>query len=285
MPKAISNVLLFACVLAMFVAAGCGKASSEVSKSTVSLLGSLSSEKWKALADRRIFFAHKSVGYNIVEGITEIEKSESRIGVRLLESKNPADFESPVLAHAENGMNGDPVGKLAAFRKSMNSGIGEKVDVAAIKFCWADFNADTKIDELFAEYKNTMTELKTAYPHVTFVHVTVPLTVTQAGVKAWVKGAIGKPVFGLQENAVRNRYNDLIRHEYKGKQPLFDLASWESTGPDGSEQKYTIEGAAYNELNHGYNSDGGHLNSDGRQWVASHLLVFLANLPDAHVRD
>ena len=280
-----THVLVFACVLVMLAVAGCGKGSSDVSKSTVSLLDSVSSEKWKKLAGRKIFFAHKSVGYNNVESIAEIEKSEPRIGVRLLESKNPSDFESPVLAHAENGVNGDPVGKLAAFRKSMNSGIGDKVDVAVIKFCWADFSPDTKIDELFAEYKKTMTELKTAYPHVTFVHVTVPLTVTQAGVKAWVKSTIGKPVFGLQENIVRNRYNESIRHEYKGNEPLFDLASWESTGPDGSEQKYKTEGAAYNELNHGYNSDGGHLNSDGRQWVASHFLVFLANLPDSHVGD
>jgi hypothetical protein len=103
--------------------------------------------------------------------------------------------------------------------------------------------------------------------------------------KAWVKDMIGKPVFGLHENAVRNRYNELVRREYKGKQPLFDLASWESSGPDGATQTYKIEDAAYSELNHGYNSDGGHLNSNGRRWVASHLLVFLANLPDSHVGD
>lgn len=283
MPKTKTSALVFFCVLIMLT--GCGKGSSDVSKSTVSLLDSVSPEKWKELAGRRIFFAHKSVGYNIVEGITEIEASEPRIGVRVLESKNPADFERPVFAHAENGMNGDPVGKLAAFRKTLNSGLGDKIDVAVIKFCWADFTADTKTDELFAEYKKTMTELEAAYPHVTFVHVTVPLTVTQAGVKAWVKSAIGKPVFGLQENIVRNRYNELIRHEYKGHEPLFDLASWESTGADGSEQKYTTDAAAYNELNHGYNSDGGHLNTDGRQWIASHFLVFLANLPDARVVD
>ena len=230
-----TNILLFVCVLVMSIA-GCGKGSADISRSTVSLLDSVSSEKWKALGGRRIFFAHKSVGYNIVEGITEIEKFEPRIDVRLLESKNPADFGSAVFAHAENGMNGDPIGKLAAFRTSMSSGIGDNVDVAVIKFCWADFTADTKIDVLFGEYRKTMTELRTAYPHVTFVHVTVPLTVTQSGVKAWVKSAIGKPVFGLQENAVRNRFNELIRHEYKGHEPLFDLASWESTDPDGSEQ-------------------------------------------------
>jgi hypothetical protein len=285
MQKTRTNAGVFACILVMLVVAGCGQGSSDISKSTGSLLDSVSSEKWKALAGRRIFFAHKSVGYNIVEGITEIEKSEPQIGVRLLESKNPADFERPVFAHAENGMNGDPIGKLAAFRQSMNSGIGDKVDVAAVKFCWADFTEDTKLDELFAEYKKTMTDLKTAYPHVNFVHVTVPLTVTQAGVKALVKSAIGKPVFGLQENAVRNRYNELIRHEYKGHEPLFDLASWESIGPDGSEKKYKVEDAAYNELNHRYNSDSGHLNSDGRQWIAGHFLVFLANLPDVRVGE
>ena len=285
MHKTRKNVLVFAPLLVTLAVAGCGRGSSDVSNSTGSLLDSVSSEKWKALAGRKIFFAHKSVGYNIVQGITEIEAVEPRIGVRLLESGNPADFESAVFAHAENGKNGDPVGKLAAFRNSMKSGIGDRVDVAVLKFCWADFTADTKLDELFAEYKRTMTELKTAYPHATFVHVTVPLTVTQAGVKAWVKTAIGRPVFGLQENIARNRYNELIRHEYKGREPMFDLASWESTGPDGSEQKYTAEDAAYNELNHLYNSDGGHLNSDGRQWIAGHFLVFLANLPDAHVGE
>ena len=139
MQKTKTSVLVFACGFVMLAVVGCGKGSLDMSGSTVSLLDSVSSDKWKALAGRKIFFAHKSVGYNIVEGITEIEKSEPRIGVRLLESKNPADFESPVLAHAENGKNGDPIGKLAAFRESMNSGIGDKVDVAVIKFCWADF--------------------------------------------------------------------------------------------------------------------------------------------------
>ena len=234
------RVLVFACVLVTLVVAGCRNGPSDMSKSTVSLLDSVSSDKWKTLAGRKIFFAHKSVGYNVVEGITEIEKSEPRIGVRLLESTNPADFDSPVLAHADNGVNGDPFGKLAAFRKSIHSGIGDKVGVAVVKLCWADFSPDTKTDELFAEYKKTMAELRTAYPHVTFVHSTVPLTVTQAGVKALVKNALGKPVFGLKENVVRNRYNELIRHEYKGNEPLFDLASWESTGPDGSEQKYRL---------------------------------------------
>jgi hypothetical protein len=285
MRRTTANVLVFASVLVMLGVGGCGKSSSDVSKSTASLLDSVSSEKWQALADRKIFFAHKSVGYNIVQGITELETMEPRISVRLLESKNPADFENAVFAHAENGKNGDPAGKLAAFRDSMNSGIGNKADVAVLKFCWADFTADTKIDELFAEYRKTMAELKAAYPQTTFVHVTVPLTVTQAGVKALVKSAIGRPVFGLQENVARNRYNELIRREYKGREPMFDLASWESTGPDGSEQKYNAEDAAYNELNHLYNSDGGHLNSHGRQWVAGHFLVFLANLPDAHVGE
>ena len=103
-----------------------------------------------------------------------------------------------------------------------------------------------------------MTELKTAYPHVTFVHVTVPLTITQAGVKAWVKSAIGKPVFGVQENAVRNRYNELIRDEYRGHEPLFDLASWESTGPDGH---LTVGSAAIRDSESGGNAAAGFLSN------------------------
>jgi len=44
-------------------------------------------------------------------------------------------------------------------------------------------------------------------PAVTFVHVTVPLTIVQTGAKAWLKRRLGKAPWGEQENVVRHRFN------------------------------------------------------------------------------
>jgi hypothetical protein len=239
------------------------------------------SEEWRLLASRRVFFAHKSVGQNIVDGISELQREYPSLAWPVIQTRSPADLDAPAFVHAENGVNGDPLGKLAAFRRTIDNGFGARLDLAILKFCWADFTAATDVATLFAEYRDTLAAVENAHPNVTFVHFTVPLTIAQSGVKAWAKTLLGKPVFGIQENIARNQYNDMIRREYRGRKPLFDLAALESTRPDGSRERFEVQGRLYEELIPDYASDSGHLNKMGQRMVAAHLVKFLASIPQS----
>jgi hypothetical protein len=266
-------------LLIALMTAGCMTKEKTAPDPADAVLNSIPRDRWPQLASRRVFFAHKSVGLNVVQGIEELGQEDSRVRVRVVESRDARDLESPGFAHAQNGVNGDPLGKIAAFRSALDNGLGNKLDVALMKFCYVDFFTNEHVPAVFEEYRRTMAAVEAAYPHLTIVHMTVPLTVLQTGPKAWVKRLIGRPVYGANENIARTEFNELIRREYTGKEPLFDIASLEATKVDGSRNQFDKGGRKYDELATEYSSDGGHLNEGGRHWIAAHLLAFLASLP------
>jgi len=71
----------------------------------------------------------------------------------------------------------------------------------------------------------------------------------------------------------------MLRKEYEGKEPLFDIAKFESTLPDGSRTSFSENGKIYYCLASNYTTDGGHLNDLGKKVVAEQLLLFLSKLP------
>jgi len=238
----------------------------------------LSEAAWSSLSHQKIFFGHKSVGYNIVDGVKDLVGLNPQANLNVAETNNPSDLANPVFAHWSNGKNNVPRSKIDAFVNTMAEGIGNLADIAFFKFCYVDIEPDTDIESLFATYDKAMSDLKKRYPRTTFVHVTVPLTVNQTGIKAWIKKILGRPVWGVNQNARRNQYNDLLRQAYKGKAPLFDLAEIESTLPDGTRTTFKSNRSTYYQLASEYTYDGGHLNETGRKKVAEQLLIFLANL-------
>jgi len=271
------NLRAAAFVPVLLLFAGCGGKMSDTPRATESVLSKVSPEAWKRLSSQRIYFGHQSVGYNIVSGIEDLQRTNPAIRLELMEARDAASVERPAFAHSKVGKNKVPKDKLVDFAAIMNGGLGGKVDLAGFKFCYIDFNAKTNVDELFAEYRTTAAGLKAAYPATRFVHFTVPLTVVQGGPKAWIKQVMGKPLWGAAENVKRNQFNEMLRREYSGKDLVFDLAQWESTFPDGSRRSFTSGGKTYYALVDAYASDGEHLNGPGRQWVAAHLLADLAN--------
>ncbi|MBE2248154.1 MAG: SGNH/GDSL hydrolase family protein [Myxococcus sp.] len=222
---------------------------------------------------RRVFFGHQSVGGNVIEGLTEVSGGK----LRVVEARTAGAFDQPGFVHTLVGRNEDPSGKVADFEKALDDVAG-RPDIAFFKFCYVDFTPSTDVEKLFAEYSASLTRLQAKYPKVTFVHVTVPLTVVQTGAKAWLKRRLGRAPWGEQENAVRHRYNELLRAKLSG-QPLFDLAALESTRSDGTPQRFELGGAQVPMLVPGYTDDGAHLNAVGRRRVAEALLEFLAKLP------
>ncbi|UCF83602.1 MAG: hypothetical protein JSV50_20955, partial [Desulfobacteraceae bacterium] len=155
------------------------------------------------------------------------------------------------------------------------------------KFCYVDVTKRTDVMKVFGDYQNTMSLLKETFPKTIFAHLTVPLTCKEAGIKGWVrkgknliKKVIGKTVFNYFDNIKREQFNEMVRQEYDGKEPVFDLAKIESTFYDGKRSSFTKDGETYYSLVSEYTHDGGHLNEKGRRIVAEQLLILLANLSE-----
>jgi hypothetical protein len=201
------------------------------------------------------------------------------IKLNIVQIAAPTDIKSPMLGHSRIGKNVDPRSKVQEFAALMSAGIGENTDVAFFKFCYVDVTAKTDVEKLYKGYKDAMDTLRKLYPKTAIIHVTVPLTVSKTSMKTRLKKLLGKKeMWEYDDNVRRNEFNELLRKEYQGKQPLFDLSRVESTYPDGTRSSFTKGENTYDSLVPEYTYDGGHLNEKGRKVVAEALLVFLANL-------
>ncbi len=236
-------------------------------------------EVWQDLSAKRIFFGHKSVGNNLLDGVRDIMAENPKIHFDIIETNDPADMSADgVLAHYGIGENRNPVSKLKAFSEYLDGGIGNRVDIAFMKFCYVDFSENTDVQALFSAYRETMASLKSKYPGVVFVHFTAPLVSRERGLKPLAKKILGRPVRNGVDNLARSAYNDLVRETYAGEEPVFDLAKAEYTLPDNTQAGFEKSGQRIFELAPRYTDDGGHLNEDGRKIAAERLLLELADI-------
>ena len=232
---------------------------------------------WKQLSEKRIYFGHQSVGFNILDGAKEVMQANPQIALRIFETRKAADMTPGVLGHTTVGKNTDPQSKCDDFAGIVNA-VGKSADIAVLKFCYVDFTDKTDVNKVFDYYQQTISELKRKYPSTTFVHMTAPLTTIQTGIKARIKEIIGKPVGGYADNIKRNQFNEKLKKTYEGKEPIFDLAGIESTYPDGTRAFFKTTTGACPFLVPEYTMDGGHLNAKGQRFIAEQFLIMLASL-------
>lgn len=228
------------------------------------------------IAQQRIFFGHQSVGENLLDGIRQLSKMAA-VPVRIVETQKAGNVAPATFGHALVAKNGEPLLKLRSFEQAFSqhpSGI----DIALLKFCFVDINADTDAKALFSRYRASMDRLRAENPGTTFVHVTVPLMEVKGGMKASIRRLLGRAPDGAIENVRREEYNALLRQTYQGHEPIFDLARVESTAPDGSVVTAEWNGRVAPALVPAYTDDGGHLNSVGRLRAARELVSVLAAL-------
>lgn len=229
---------------------------------------------WHALASRRIYFGHQSVGQNLLDGVRQVAGN-----LRLTEGDTAAALQQPGIVHSRVGQNHDPRSKIDAFAAAMRNGLGNVADIALFKLCYVDVTAGTDVQQLFNYYSKTMMQLRSAYPRTTFAHVTVPLTIAPPVWRLLAGRVLNRPVHSVADNIARNRYNELIRRTYAGQEPLFDLALHEVNG------RGIVRGDARGHfwaLDNRLTDDGGHLNAEGRRIVATAFLDCLTQirLPD-----
>lgn len=238
-------------------------------------------EHWEKLAGKKIFFGHQSVGYNIIDGITDILSERDYIKLNIIESREPSAFDKSVFAHSQAGMNTKPFSKIERFVEIMDSGVGSKVDMAFFKFCYVDIMRDSEPQKIFNDYSAALEGLKQRYPNTKFLHVTVPIRSTPKGARKYLKQAVklfvGKPGF-FEDNIKRHSYNKLLSDAYSKTGFFFDLARVEAVNSSGfgcyalkGQQKVSVMAPEYTE-------DGGHLNGPGRKKAAEQLLIILAEI-------
>lgn len=204
------------------------------------------------LAGKRIYFGHQSVGANLLDGVQALA-AENAVALPVTEVPQASRIDRGGFSHVFVAENGEPLRKLASFAAAL--GEGAQVDVALLKFCYVDVKAHTDAEALFARYREAADTMRAKNPRTVFVHVTVPLTVAQIGLKAFAKRTLGR----VPDNVRREEYNELLRRTYAGREPIFDLARLQSVSP-----------------NETRGSDGGHLNAEGRRYLARHLIGVLA---------
>jgi hypothetical protein len=257
------------------------KTKTDTDKITFPSIDDVPKEYWTKLADKKIFFGHQSVGYNIIDGIKDIINERNYIKLNVIETHELSAFDRPVFAHSQVGMNTKPFSKIKSFEEIMDSGVGSKVDIAFFKFCYVDIMRNSDPRKIFDAYSAALKELKDRYPATKFLYVTVPINSVPKGIKKnlkhLVKSIIGKPGF-VEDNLMRRSYNELLRNAYADSGTLFDLALVESINTGGyrchvykgAEKVYVMAPE--------YTDDGGHLNSLGRRKAAEQLLKILAEI-------
>lgn len=230
-----------------------------------------------ALASKKIFFGHMSVGSNILQGMENIIEADDRFREIKIFELSPDDeaVDAPGIYHAKNGKNGFAKTKCNAFIKFLGEkNRGEKFDIAFFKFCYVDIDRDNDINNLFNYYVQTIDQVKQEFPRLRIVHFTIPLAVHSWGLKRFVKNIL----FGDIENFKRNQFNEMLKNEFQDKDTIFDLATIESTLPDGTRSSFSYKDNTYFSLARQYTNDGGHLNEIGRFCAAKELLTVLAQL-------
>lgn len=230
----------------------------------------------EAVAGSRVFFGHKSVGYNILDAIPAVYDSEDVAAPTVVESRESPS--APGIVHTAIGENGHPLEKIAEFDRIMRDGMADAVDVAIVKLCYVDFREGrVDVDEVFTTYRDTLAALARDYPATAFVAATSPLT-TERGPLGKVKAALGRgDTLGPEHNVVRQRFNALLRAEYTEPGTLFDIAAVQSTDASGERVSYERDGDAYYAMDTAYASDPGHLNPTGAEVAASAFVAVLAD--------
>ncbi len=273
-------------IILLFLIAGCDGEPTMKEKVSLPLISDIPESTWQKLSQKKIYFGHQSVGDNIIDGINNIMENNNVIKLNIKKLDDVQTFNAPVFVHSYIGKNGDIDSKFNDFSQNIRGGIGDKVDIAFLKLCFWDIRKKTdvdviNVDEIFNQYKKTITGLQEQYPQTTFVHFTVPLMSHSNGIVDKIKRIVVSDNDDL-DNIKRNELNRLIIQEYGGKEPLFDVALIESTLPDGRRMIFSKDGKDYYYLPDEYTNDGGHLNELARKHVAEQLLITLARLVNSN---
>ncbi len=250
---------------------GCQRGQVDSSASTQQAVSAELRGNLERARQRRVLFAHKSVGENVLSGLRAVLAESS------LEWKIANVEQAPVgavLVEATPGENGDPRSKVDGFAALVRQA-SPPPDLALMKLCYVDVVEGTDVAAVFGHYEQTLKQLEQELPQIVFGHVTVPLSPPSRSAKDRVKRWVGRSVWADVGNAKRAEYNARLRAAFPAER-IFDLAAIEATRPDGSREEIVVGGQTVPSLVPAYASDaGGHLNALGQRVAAEGFVRFV----------
>ena len=209
----------------------------------------------------RWFFAHASVGNNMMDGIDalHVEDPTRYPYHRVWEDEVPPNSTSDGALYAFWRGNPGWVVKFDSFAGYLSNGwCYPKVNLVANKLCFVDQDASLEY------YISSMTNLEAAFPETLLVYMTMPLMTTTD-----------------ENNVKRNVYNQELRAWTKANdRVLFDVADIEAHDTNGSPCLFTNNDQTYQRLSESYVAPGddGHLNPEGKRLVALGFYALAAAL-------
>lgn len=223
--------------------------------------GELTVQELEYVKTKRILFGHMSVGQNMCDGIVPLYSSYGVAPPTILTNLTHINSASGAFfAEFGLGTNGYPLTKVANFDTQVRL-YQAKLDIVFMKFCFLDILSTTDLTAVFNAYKSVMDGITNDFPHITVVYTTSALD-----------------IYSVPHAVARAQLAAMVRAEYASTGRLFDLATIESTAPDGSRIGGTSGGQPYYQPYSGYLQDGGHLNATGAEVADTKLFKLLASL-------
>jgi lysophospholipase L1-like esterase len=235
-------------------------------------------EALHVLASHRVYFAHQSVGDDIIGGAQAILREHPDATIRVVETREPARINGPAFMHFHVGTNEAPHSKNDDLLTVLDSRAHRDSAIVLMKYCYIDVNRDTDAAQLFRGYRALVDSVRTRHPDLRIVHATIPLTIDASGIVPGLKRLLGRTT-ARELNATRNAFNEMLRREF-ASEPIFDIAALESTRNTDFTSSTPGESAVPS-LQPEYTTDGGHLNEQGARRLAEHLFRVLAATAEA----
>jgi hypothetical protein len=222
-----------------------------IDHNSVNAVSGYSQATMDKIGDLNYFFAHASVGSNMVSGLNALHYGDAnfyQLQAASASSSPPASVLNGSLYEYDRGNPGWQ-GKLNLFDQALANGWAGKVDLAMDKFCYIDDSANAGAYLTFMQGLET----KLAGTGTRLVYATMPLTTDDDGA-----------------NISRNNFNTTVRSFVAGSSNrlLFDIADIEAWDSTGVQHTFTSGTNTYQQLYSGFSSDGGHLNALGSERVA-----------------
>jgi len=205
-------------VILIFMVLSCGKKIDNYSDIKEIQMNQFADQDILKLKNKKILFGHMSVGFNVLDGLKDLIKDDTRFkDYPVVELKDEDVINDSGFYHKRNGQNSFPVTKCDAFRSLlMKDSLGAQFDIAFFKFCYVDLKSETNVEEVFQYYAETIESIKSAFPKLNIIHVTVPLMVHNYTLKSTIKNWIKKDMANIN----RNRFNQLLLEKYGSASPL-----------------------------------------------------------------